>query len=256
MSTMITPPPPSAKTVALFPQNRSAVRRQRIPRLAAACGIATLLIIPLSGCGSSSVTETTNETASEVTATNTNTNTNTTENGSSYVRDFLGETSTEEVTAYDPSNVEVLTEFDYEGWNIALLDDATTASYTTLLGEDETIFSITLKITNNSGESDTVMAANGSSIIAGNIFAVSVFQGGIQCDATGLGSSDTSFDLYDRVLLQDENEGLTIQDGVTLYIPVFYVLNNETSEISLTIDSSIFSIDAETLLSITYTPGA
>lgn len=249
---MSTITPPSSETVTLSSQSTQTSWKKRLPKLAAAGCLATLLIFPMSGCGSSSVTETTDETVIEETVveeTSTDTtNTNTDTTGTTEVNSTEN-TVTEEVTAYDPSGVAVLTEIDVDGWNIALLDDATTATL-----DGETVFSITLKITNNSGDADNVYVS-GTGVRAGSRYYIEVFQNGIQCDSAYVSILDSDWELYDRVLLENENNSLTIQDGVTLYIPVFYTLNDATGEVSFEIVDSDYTGDT-TLLSIAYTPEA
>ena len=248
-------PPQSSETATLISQGTQTSWKKRLPKLTAVGCLSTLLILPMSGCVLSSVIETTDETVTEEASTDTGetstdtTNTDTGTTGTTEVNSTEN-TVAEEVTAYDPSDVAVLTETNIDGWNIALLDDATTATL-----DGETIFSITFKITNNSGEAGSVSAGY-SSVRAGSIYDIEVFQNGIQCDARSfLASLYSSWDLYDRLLLEDESNNLTIQDGVTLYIPVFYTLNDDTGEVSFEIIDSDYTGDT-TLLSITYTPGA
>ena len=201
----------------------------------------------MSGCVFSSVIETADETVTEETSADT-TNTDTGTTGTTEVNSVA-----EEVTTYDPSDVAVLAETNIDGWNIALLDDAKTATL-----DGETIFSITFKITNNSGGANSVYVGYTDLIAGSLLYGIYVFQNGIQCDPSTSASiaSDSNWELYDRVLLEDESNNLTIQDGVTLYIPVFYTLNDDTGEVSFDVEEFNLGGDDTPLLSITYTPEA
>lgn len=153
-------------------------------------------------------------------------------------------------TAYEPSDTAVLGETTYDGWNIVILDDGVVSTL-----DGETIFSITFQLTNNSGESGTAGISSGSLISLGDeILSLDVQQNGTQCEYKYVTGFDTSWELHDRVLRQLEDNYSAVETGETIYIPIFYILNSDSGEISFEVADGITD-DASIILNATHTLG-
>ena len=184
---------------------------QRLGVSVAAGFVSTILLMALGGCSSGALTEALLD-----------------DNGST-----TGNTENTEIvgtdTAYDPSDVDVIAETDYEGWHIAVLNDGAAA-----LLDDETIFTVTFQLTNNSGVDGSASAASLLQV-GDNFLALNILQDGSECDSTYVSVFNSDWELYDRVLLQLEENYLTISDGETVNIPIFYVVDGDVGEVTIEI---------------------
>lgn len=162
-----------------------------------------------------------------------------------------------EVEMYDPSTDEVLTEADYDGWNIAILKGGTKGTDSS----GNPVLCVILRATNNTGGVASFSYVGSSSVYLSNNGSLSsqlsfeAFQNGLSLSFSVADCSTSDSTLYDRYLLYEKYNDVDVQDGVTVYIPLFISLDDKDSEISLTISASrfgSFSSGSSTILNATY----